>query len=383
MRTLIIALALASLCLAACQEKSETPAPTEVAAPAKASPQPQLDEPSRAIWEAGTPLLAQSHEQLVVLREAVAALLANPDATQLAKARDQWHQAHDSLQALSLFFAMAEAHPGLLVPLDTQYNYLDGWPIQPGFLDYYDVYTHSGLVNDIAIAVTAKALREAHQQFDEQDRALGLHPIAYLLWGSNGQRPASDYAPQTPAAAGKDAPKVADMPNNRRRALLGLMVELAIEDVTRLQSHWAAEGALAQTYLQLTPHQRAEILRASTLYLIEQQLINQQLQPQLDVQAMPELDYQPHNAYSGRGRNALSAQLGSLALLAQDTPSANALLDHWTKGASASWRNQWQAAVRLVSKLPEEGDATETQWVAAIAALQQLAEPLKPEPQVH
>lgn len=379
MRTLIVALACASLCLAACQDKTKNTDQTTVAAPPPVgSAQPQLDAPSRAMWAAGLPLLEQAGEQFLALRHAAQALLKQPDAAHLAAARDQWHNAHNALLNFSLFFAMAEAHPGLLVPLDTQYDRLDGWPIQPGFLDYYDVYTHSGLVNDIAIPVTAKALREAHQQFDTQDRALGLHPIAYLLWGDQGQRPASDFERQSPASQGKDAPKVVDMPNNRRRALLSLMVELAIEDLQQLQQQWQPAGELHTTYQQLNAHQRSEILRISTIHLIEQLLINQQLQPQLDAISMPELEYQPHNAYSGRSRSAINAQLASLGLLAQETPESSALIDHWTQGASASWRSQWQAAQRVLNKLPEDGEATETQWVAAIAALQQLAEPLKP-----
>ncbi|MBB3169987.1 imelysin family protein [Simiduia aestuariiviva] len=378
MRTHILALICASLAVVACQEKAAPPASSAPKVTASYTEQVELDDPTRALWEAGLPLLNQSHEQLLGLRLAVQALLKQPDQEQLAKARDQWHQTHDSLQGFSLYFAMADAHPGLFVPLNSLRDRLDGWPIQPGFLDYFDVYSHSGLVNDIAIPVTAKALREAHQQFDPQDRALGLHPIAYLLWGDTGERPASDFARQKPDAKGEDAPKTADMPNNRRRALLGLMVELAIDDLEKLRQAWQAGGNLQQTYLQLNPQQRSEILRIASLYLLEQLLIEQQMQPQLNVAADLDSDFQAHNAYSGRGRNPLAAQLASLHLLAGNAAAADALLNHWTKGASGSWRNQWQAAQRVLSKLPEQGEATETQWVAAIAALQQLAEPLKP-----
>ena len=46
--------------------------------------------------------------------------------------------------------------------LDDFRQLLDTHPIQPGYLDYFDVYTHSGIVNDIAVPITASAIRAQH-----------------------------------------------------------------------------------------------------------------------------------------------------------------------------------------------------------------------------
>jgi putative iron-regulated protein len=381
MRTPLLALICTCLCLLACQDPTPSePAPSPTVRP-KAEVPMLLGDATEQLWLTGEALLGASHEQLLGLRLAVQALLKTPSGAALTHARDQWHRAHDSLQAFSLFFAMAEAHPGLLVPLNSLHDRLDGWPIQPGFLDYFDVYSHSGLVNDIAIPVTAEALREAHQQFDQQDRALGLHPVAYLLWGDQGLRPADDYQPQQPQHQAEDAPKPVDLPRNRRRALLALMVELSIDDLDKLRAQWRASGALNQTFMQFNAQQRAEILRASSLYLIEKILIKQQLQKQLNAISLPDSEFEGHNAYSSPGSDPLGAQLASLKLLAHDSAPARQLLDHWTQGASASWRDQLLATERLLAKLPPAGEVTETQLVAAIAALQQLALPLKPAPE--
>lgn len=375
MRFIFILWVTASVVLTGCQDKSVSPPVTD-AKPSQ-TPAPQTQNASLAVWRQGDVVLQNTHQALLALRVSVQSLLAQPDQAQLESARTQWHVAHNAFQQFALFFALAQAHPGLYAQLGELHDRIDGWPIQPGFLDYFDVYIHSGLVNDIAVPVTAKTLREAHQQFDVEDRALGLHPIAYLLWGDKGQRPVSDFQPQTTQVKGEDERRQEDLPNNRRRALLGLMLELTLDDLQTLQQHWQAKSPFSNAFEQLDPDQRSEMLRISTIYLIEQQLISKQLQPQLDRYKHPDDEPVSHNAYSGRSRSSLAAQLASLNLLLEVDPS-NGLIDQWSHGASQSWRAQLQVVTQALEKIPNEGQATETNWVAAIAALQQLAQPLKP-----
>lgn len=378
MRTLLTPLFLLLLAGLGCQEK---PAPAELTQPSVAAPathalDPALAQASLDVWALGLNTLDAAKTELVALRESVQKLLQEPTQASLLAARDQWHIAHNHIQNFSLFFAMASAHPGLFVQLDSLHNQLDGWPIQPGFLDYFDVYTHSGLVNDIAFPITAKALKQANQQFDPMDRALGLHPIAYLLWGENGKRPFADFVKQHAKANSEDQPSIEDLTNNRRRALLALMLELAIDDVDKLHAQWQDSGAFTSVFTELSPQQRSEILRTSSLYLIEQLLIKQQLQPQLDALSQPDFELTTHNLYSGGNAKLLTAQLNSLSHLS--TPEGTSLLiEHWSRGANKSWQVQLKAVNRVLDKLPREGSATETNWVAAIAALQQLALPLK------
>lgn len=357
----------ALLALTACQDKPAPSAPALLPAPVSQQDQQALEQASRQVWQAGQVRADALQAELTALRQAINALLQQPDQDSLEAARNQWHKAHLAAQALSLYFALAQAHPGLLVELERGYELLEGWPIQPGFLDYFDIYAHSGLVNDIAIPVTASALREAHQQFDDADRALGLHPMAYLLWGENGQRPDSDYAAQQADAQGEDALKPQDLPNNRRRALLKLMSELALDDAGRLAGQWQPQALSSLVFFQLNSAQRSELLRAAAVQLINKQLIEQQLQRQLD----PQIIDTAHLRFAGGLRDSLLVQLESLAILSEQP----ALLNQWTQ--PKLWHDQLEACIRSLRKLPEQG-ASETQWLTVRAALAQLALLLSP-----
>lgn len=372
------------LLIAAIGCEEQKPSTAEQSAPQQQTDLPQVTEAANlAVWQQGDVLLQHSRDQIGALRTATQQFLANPKDLQLAALKTQWHKAHNSLLAFSYLFAVADAQPGLFVQLETRRERLDGWPIQPGYLDYYDVYTHSGLVNDIAVPVTAKALRAAHQQFDSSDLTLGFHPIAYLLWGENGQRPISDFQPQqsppVPAdSAAGDIPQLQDLPNNRRRALLGLMAELLVDEIASLQQQWQGNGKHRKIFSGLNTLQQAELLRAAALNLIERQLIENQLQPALHQISQPDAELILHNSFSGQARGILQAQLKGLHTLLE-ADSEGLLLLSWTQAEASVWFAHLDKAQRAIDKLPEDGRGTETQWVAAIAALQQLAQPLKSE----
>lgn len=362
---------------------SDRPAPTasEPATPAiaeapESANQQAVKDAARQLWAGSSALLANVSQQADQLDKTVQSLLDHPGPRQLEDARAAWHQCHSSWLAFSYQLAVIDAHQGLFDDLATLTSAIGGWPIQPGFLDYFDVYSQSGLVNDIAIPINAQNIRAAHQQFDVDDRALGLHAIAYLLWGESGQRPASDYVLATTDDNSEEAPKADELPSNRRRALLALQVNLLRDDLQSLASQWQANTRSQLTFNRQNSQQASELLRAAAIYLIEQQLINQQLQPQIE---SPDAIRSYPAPYAGHEVSALQYQLRSLNQLLQE--QTRLLIREWSGNDAKGWQDQLAAAERSLQKLTENN--SETQWIAAIASLQQLAQMIKlPEPEV-
>ena len=361
-----------TLALLACSERAAPPAPDAgaEAGVTQDAGNPALRTAAMAFWRSADTHLTTLTGSAEALKQSVDALLAQPDDQRLAGARSAWHNCHRDFLALSLHLATAQAHPGLFATLEETADRIDGWPIQPGFLDYYDVYTQSGLVNDIAIAINARSITEAHQQFDRSDRALGFHAMAYLLWGENGNRAVVDFALATTDNRTEEDPAAHELPTNRRRALLALQANLLQDDILALSRQWGEQGSATRIFAGKTAQESAELLRSASIYLIEQILIDQQLQSQLSPEEAAEGE---HNRFANAPLAAPRAQLQSLeGLLAADT---RPLLGLWSQGAAEAWVEQLAAARRSLEKL--DNGANETQWVAAIASLQQLAQLLK------
>src|SRR5690606_17067548 len=178
-------------------------------------------------------------------------------------ARDAWRRAHNAYMEFQLLSALSGSNPGLFGAL-AEYDFaLEAWPIQPGYLDYFDVYSHSGIVNDMALPLTAEAVREQHGLTDSSDVSIGFHALEYLLWGENGERPLADFAPATPDAAQEEAGmRTVDLPSNRRRALLRLLSQLLMDDLREFkQAVENPNGLLRRAYLTLPPESRVELLR--------------------------------------------------------------------------------------------------------------------------
>lgn len=364
-----------ALTTVACSDRPAPPA-NEPAAPVthaeapESSSQQAVKNAARHLWAGSAALLDNVSQQAGRLDQAVQALLSNPGPQQLENARTAWHQCHNSWLALSYQLAVIDAHQGLFDDLAALTSAIGGWPIQPGFLDYFDVYSQSGLVNDIAIPINAQTIRAAHQQFDADDRALGLHAIAYLLWGESGERPATDYLLATTDDHSEEAPKADELPSNRRRALLALQVNLLRDDLQSLSLQWQANSRSQLTFNRQSGQQASELLRAAAIYLIEQQLINQQLQPQIE---SPDAIRRYPAPYAGHETPALQIQLASLKQLLEE--ESQLLVGEWSSQDPKSWRDQLAAAERSMQKLTE--NQNETQWIAAIASLQQLAQLIK------
>ncbi|TQV77627.1 hypothetical protein FKG94_14875 [Exilibacterium tricleocarpae] len=306
--------AAALMITAGCGEKAppppveETPAPVVNDAP--------LAPATLTAWQLGDTYLTEAQTGAGRLCEAVQQLLAQPDADNQTLARQAWHRAHNDYHRFDIFRALAGSNPGLFGELAALNSPIDTWPIMPGYLDYFDVYTHSGIVNDIAVPITASAIRRQHGFSDNTDVSLGLHAIAYLLWGEGGQRPPADFAAATEIPANQRGAgiSVVDLPNNRRRDLIALMCNLLGDDLASLQQRWSsAEAAMPVRYRQLLPQSRLQLLQQAAQHFLTQDLIARQLTPLLQDTGDPAEAV--HSFYAGDSARAMAAGIEGLQQL--------------------------------------------------------------------
>lgn len=278
---------LAVLMLTACDNKSAAPEPVPIPAPANTE-DPDIGPTTLGIWLHGISILNATLGEAQGLAQAIETMLDSPNDANLEGARLAWHRSHDAYTEFELFTALSGSNPGLFGNLEEHDFAVEAWPIQPGYLDYYDVYTHSGIVNDLAMPLTAKALREQHGFTDPSDVSLGFHSLEYLLWGENSKRPASDY---TDAALSADQQaagvRPVDLPNNRRRVLLALIADLLIDDIESLtRAVENPSGLLRRNYVTLQPHSRLALLQNAGQVLLSHH--SNLLQAQLENRAARE-----------------------------------------------------------------------------------------------
>ena len=271
-------------------------------------------------WQTGAQQIQMCADNNRVLRQAISDFLANPSEEGLQQSRSQWRQAHNHFIATSLFLSLAENNPGLFGSL-AQYQYaLDGHPIQPGFIDYFDVYQHSGIVNDIAITLSAESLRQQHGITDVSDVSIGFHAMEYLLWGETGTRPVDDFTAvnQVSAEQQQQGLRVVDLPNNRRRVYLQLLAEMLFDDCNRLYSAWTDPSAnLAPQYQALQIPSRLSLWRAivaAELHALHSELVSAEAAQ--DSESNQDSETEPlsanHNLFAKQNAGVIAGRLSGL-----------------------------------------------------------------------
>ena len=304
-----------TLLLNACEQQQAPPPAQAVAQPAAAE-QALLGPATLAAWQLGETFLDTSLDSSTRLCAAVQQFLQQADQPGLENARRAWQQAHNDYHRFDVFLALAGSSPGLFGDIAALNSPLDSWPITPGYLDYFAVYTHSGIVNDIAVPVTAEAIRRQHGFSDDADVSLGFHAMAYLLWGEQGRRPPSDFAvdAEIPAALGDAGLSKVDLPANRRRSLLALMCNLLGDDLQNLRRQWSSgDAVMQQQFLQLLPHSRLQLLQQAAGYFLVAELAEKQLEPLLQPGTEPSESL--HSFYAGASATAMAAGLDGLQQL--------------------------------------------------------------------
>ncbi|MCW8195730.1 hypothetical protein F6455_13125 [Proteobacteria bacterium 005FR1] len=389
-RRVMLAGALGGLILIGCEQQQSAPPPVAEAPPLQIV-DPAMDTQTQAAWLHAISIVDTSIQRTRELSQAIDALLAQPSDENLAATRLAWHQSHDSYLEFELYAALSGSNPDLFGLLLEHDFAIEAWPIQPGYLDYFDVYTHSGIVNDAAMPLTAEALRDQHGFTDSSDVSLGFHAMEYLLWGEKGERPAADFAEAVLAdeqtAAGI---KSVDLPGNRRRALVTLLSNLLIDDLEALKQQVEdPTGLLRRSYFTLQPPSRVRLLRSAGMVLLSHH--RDMLQAQIDGQSLAEQEGDPNAASSGSDSLQHNPFAGSAAAsLAHSLSTVDAVLLSSESGM-AQWLaddpQQWQPAIADFARLRDELLAWQDQaWPPTrekgeqmVATLSQLAELLAQE----
>jgi putative iron-regulated protein len=294
--------------LAGCEPSNQsTASPTSSSSSLTLSPASdngyQSNFNSQSWWLQGGIRSEQTLTAATALKESLAALATTPSPQTLEQTRQEWLNTHQRLVQLTPWQLLAKMQPGLFGSLSENWPLLDQWPIQPGYLDSYDVYLHSGIVNDISVPINAAAIRQQNGLTDPQEVTLGLHAMAYLLWGEDSQRTPEAFIPKSPV-------NISDDSNHRRMTLLQLQAELLIDELNTLNQRLNHQASAANSaYRALSVSQQQQLW---------QQVITVQLQQllkrlnQLSV-CLGEEECERHAAFAELSEGKVMAlELGSL-----------------------------------------------------------------------
>ena len=255
MMPLRLTLLLTAVLLTACdnQEETATEAPVVTVLPDDTS----ADDPSAfsnlitAQESYRDHLLALASVRYDITLDAVqkmnadlSALAETPNDRTLEQARTSWRNAYTAyLQSL----------PSTSIPVDEPSDWksagltrsaltetINPWPLEPGYIDYVDGYPYTGIVNDTTLNLSEGSLQEQHRFADVSYVSLGFHVIEFLLWGENGQRPASDFNPATAKSATPDRPVVKNQ--QRRAEYLRTAGQMLQKNLQRLQLRWQLDN---------------------------------------------------------------------------------------------------------------------------------------------
>ncbi len=209
------------------------------------------------------------------LKQSIQKFLIEESENNFNAVKTDWIRSHNNMQSFSPYLAIRQSNPGLFSSLEKFQIALDAQPIQPGFLDYFSEYSHSGIVNDIALPLTASNLRKQHGITDITDVSLGFHAIEYILWGEKGSRPLSDFIAKNKLSKTQEEEglSIVDLPNNRRRTLLQLQADLLVDDLTALEKFWNnPHGLFKKTFFSLPFESRTQLIAAAATIRIEEEI---------------------------------------------------------------------------------------------------------------
>lgn len=205
------------------------------------------------LWQQGLDRIRILAKKSSALQDSIQKLLAEPSTQNLNTAQTEWKGVFLLYQELLPFLFIE--HSSLSNSL-TQWRFaLAAWPLQPGYLDSYDVYIQSGIVNDITLPLSRESLRKQHGLTDIEEATLGLYAIEYLLWGDKETTSPKRLSQQSkvPLAFEQAGLKVNELPNNRRRQLLELQSQILVEDIASLAKQWQEKGILSALFSPLSP----------------------------------------------------------------------------------------------------------------------------------
>lgn len=222
------------------------------------------------LWQQGLKTLETVQSESALLQNKVNTLLDQPNDTTLSSAHAQWETTFLLYQQLLPFLFIE--HASLTSSLKEWRLTLAAWPLQPGYLDSYGIYIHSGIVNDITLPITAESLRKQDGLTDPEEVTLGLYAIEYLLWGDKESSSPKRFFAQNkvPLVFEQAGLKVNELPNNRRRQLLALQTKLFNDDLSLLKEYWQDKGLFGKLFTKLTVNEKLSAFHNGLLTLLNE-----------------------------------------------------------------------------------------------------------------
>lgn len=309
-------------------ERSTEPAASMAADPTAATAviDAGLASATQHAWTTAVAMQQSVQPQVAALQRELTAFSQTPDEAGLQQARHHWHRVHQQLQRVQPLFALGAVAPQPFAALQESRAQLDAWPIEPGYIDYVDVYPYSGLVNDFGIPLNETSVRSQHGFSSDTEVVLGMHAIAYLLWGEHGQRPATDFTPTQPTTQQRqEGLQSADLPNQRRLALLSLQASLLRQDMDLL-GHRLLQSQLPNLYAQLPAPTQLQLWRQALLHLLSRELERPLAQRRLPPGDEMET---PHNHSAGGHGQLMAATLAGLQQLLLSHRDDHQPLAYW------------------------------------------------------
>ena len=174
------------------------------------------------------------------LEQSIHLFLETPQQELMAQAQKHWRLTYSaylqSLASTSIHIIEPEEWQQAGLTSVTFSEYINAWPIEPGYIDYLQDYPSTGIINDTVLRITESNLLDQHQFADPSYASIGFHALEFLLWGENGERSINDYIiPESPTNTGV-------INQNRRREYLKLTVRLLQQHLTRLAIRWDKEN---------------------------------------------------------------------------------------------------------------------------------------------
>ena len=168
------------------------------------------------------------------------------------------------------------AAPTQFEPRGNLYYQISAFPILPGFIDSFGEYTFSGLVNDISLPINRESIINQHGATDTEEVILGIYAMEYLLFGEALTRKHEDFF-QIDHISDEQKElgltSTLEIPNNRRRKLLLLQLEILSENLKSLTTQWSSKETALRGWKKLDEANQVELAKQSLKNAITQLLI--------------------------------------------------------------------------------------------------------------
>ena len=244
---LICLLALTSSVLVGCDREPAAPEPEPVPHTSNV-----IGAEHHALAQAFEDEAAPWQRKLVVaapgFREAVRALLRQPDENSLDAARNAWTLLYESYnRAWPVLATRAMLDPTLTAHLERT----DIWPLMPGYVDAMPQWPESGIIYDVTVDLDIDSLLAQQNLTDPAEVTVGFQVLELLLFGlPDAARNPLDLT-LTETLPDRQQPET-EQPQHRRRAYLDAVSALLLEDLSPLMRPQAPvpAGELAPALLQ-------------------------------------------------------------------------------------------------------------------------------------